>query len=190
MSFNGPICSSVRHNGAAPAPATIVDRVTPLPVTLEVVDGELWAARTIATQKLGRPNRHAEAKRDPWKQDVDAALAEQVVARHYGEKWTGVNPRDVDVGGIWEVRSIVTPSYGLVIRDNDRALPTFLVLVAERLATILGWEQAEVVRARGVFRAGSAWESDYWTLRQADLRRDDPPRQSPSTRGLERRDEE
>lgn len=175
----GVVCNNEGH-ALRRRPDPVVVLADPLPVTLEATAGEVWVAETVADRiargKRDAPNRHAEPRRDRRGQDRDATLAEQLVARHYGEEWTGRTAGAVDVGGIWEVRSIVNPTYGLLIRETDRDLPTFLVLVDDRLCHVLGWEAAAVVRARGRFHAGENGESDYWTLAQPALRRDNPPR--------------
>ena len=102
-----------------------------------------------------------------------AALAEMAVAKHYNVYWTGCGKGTEgrgDVGGKWEVRSILSPRHGLIVREDDPERPHILVFVAEPLCTLIGWARPKEVRRQEFFHENSPQgDTPFWLMPQSAL---------------------
>jgi hypothetical protein len=103
--------------------------------------------------------------------DYQACLAEIAVSRLLNLCWTGCGKQEHDVGGIFEVRSISDPAYGLQVneRDGDDD-PVILVHVnnQSRECTLVGWHFVSAVRQFGKKMRD---EKPWWLLPQSKLHR-------------------
>lgn len=106
-----------------------------------------------------------------------ACRSEIAIAKHYGRYWTGCGKGvegHGDVGGRWEVRAILSPDHGLIVREGDEERPHILVYVDGDVCQILGWAWASEVRQDQFFRPNSPQgDTPFWLMPQAHLRQVD-----------------
>lgn len=97
--------------------------------------------------------RETASKNEKLTQDYNAILAEIAVARVFNLCWTGCGKGSYggkDVGGLLEVRSVIRRDRGLLAntKENEDS-PAVMVLVENRLCTLLGWSFFGTIKAFG-----------------------------------------
>lgn len=110
-------------------------------VRIATVIAEMTAAYALrAGLKPNHGGPEAAARMD---QEIRSAIAEMAVAKHYGLYYAGHVGRlgEVDVGGLFEVRSIARERDRLIIHESDKdALPYILVRPEPGVGVhLLGW---------------------------------------------------
>ena len=101
-------------------------------------------------------------------QHFRSCVAEIAVSRTFNLCWTGCGPQEIDVGNIYEVRSVRSMRHGLLVRARDKDdFPIVLVHVDPQYrCTLIGWHMIGKVKKRGKQVGGS---HPYWLMTQDQL---------------------
>lgn len=149
-------------------------------MTIEITPtkNELLQAGFIGVHRrvMGRGKKTDQyANKSSWTTDVDGAIAELVVARHFGTYWSAGGPGAPDIlvnQQRIEVRSTEHVEGHLIIQaDNDpEAIYVLVVPLPEFVYSIRGAIRGRKGMIDTFLRAGSANGKDAWWVPQSALK--------------------
>lgn len=116
-------------------------------VEIELTWPELWFAlsaglmRRLNGVRNGRAEPYGARPKAAWDADINGAIAELALAKHFNLFWSGTVGRvDLPDVGLLQVRSKIEMQHRLVVRREDGDDEVFVsVLVDVPVCTLCGW---------------------------------------------------
>lgn len=113
--------------------------------------------RRLAAMKKRRPEKFGERPKNPWEMDIEAAIAEMLVAKALGQYWHAfygsTKAAHSDVGP-YQVRHTPYENGCLIVKPRDPDGVYFLVTGSYPNMTIRGWKHGEDAKHERYFRDG------------------------------------
>ena len=147
-------------------------------IVVELNSDELTAGAAVGARRhisaLHRPDKNfPDDDNLRWQTHIEGALSEIAVAKYLNRYWTGCGLQsrfDVGVEGL-QVRSILNPSYGLVLRESDAYEDAYLLVHAQAPRyTLLGWLRGSEGKCDYWLRSNERADKPFWIVPVQGLR--------------------